>query len=237
MALLFGGTWMVNSVVFCAVLVMILSANLFVLAVRPRSLAPFYIGLVAVARRKRGRCRSMRSSACHARCRSPARVCWRSRRSSSPAWCSRCRSAAPRCRPRVRRKHRRRDVRRAGRVQLDAAGLPVRRPRGDGVLSVRRHCFAVEPPQAGRARSGDARAGLTLVWHLAIRAARPRVDRHWRRAAQPGHHGVDAPARISSTMSLTTLITSSGWSRGTQWPLWEATTCRPRVERLASVSC
>ena len=37
---------MVNSIVFCAVLVMILTANLFVLAARPRSLTPFYIGLV-----------------------------------------------------------------------------------------------------------------------------------------------------------------------------------------------
>jgi SAM-dependent methyltransferase len=46
MALLFGGTWVVNSIVFCAVLVMILVANLFVLAVRPRSLMPFYAGLV-----------------------------------------------------------------------------------------------------------------------------------------------------------------------------------------------
>ena len=45
MALLFGGTWMVNSIVFCAVLTMILVANLFVLAVRPRSLTPFYVGL------------------------------------------------------------------------------------------------------------------------------------------------------------------------------------------------
>jgi spermidine synthase len=45
MALLFGGTWMVNSIVFCAVLTMILLANLFVLAARPRSLAPFYAGL------------------------------------------------------------------------------------------------------------------------------------------------------------------------------------------------
>ncbi len=45
MALLFGSTWMVNSIVFCAVLVMILLANLFVLAVRPRSQMPFYIGL------------------------------------------------------------------------------------------------------------------------------------------------------------------------------------------------
>ena len=46
MALLFGSTWMVNSIVFCAVLTMILVANLFVLAVRPRSLTPFYVGLV-----------------------------------------------------------------------------------------------------------------------------------------------------------------------------------------------
>ena len=46
MALLFGSTWMVNSIVFCAVLTMILVANLFVLAVRPRSLTPFYAGLV-----------------------------------------------------------------------------------------------------------------------------------------------------------------------------------------------
>src|SRR5262245_11111632 len=45
MALLFGSTWMVNSIVFCSVLVMILLANLFVLAVRPRSVTPFYIGL------------------------------------------------------------------------------------------------------------------------------------------------------------------------------------------------
>ncbi len=46
MALLFGGTWIVNSVVFCAVLVMILAANLFVLTRRPRSTFPFYIGLL-----------------------------------------------------------------------------------------------------------------------------------------------------------------------------------------------
>jgi SAM-dependent methyltransferase len=47
MALLFGSTWMVNSVVFLAVLVMILAANLFVLAVRPRRLWPYYLGLFA----------------------------------------------------------------------------------------------------------------------------------------------------------------------------------------------
>ncbi len=45
MALLFGGTWVVNSVVIFAVLVMILLANLFVLAVRPTQLFPYYIGL------------------------------------------------------------------------------------------------------------------------------------------------------------------------------------------------
>jgi hypothetical protein len=46
MALLFGGTWIVNSIVFCAVLVMILVANLFVLATRPKSLVPYYAALV-----------------------------------------------------------------------------------------------------------------------------------------------------------------------------------------------
>jgi SAM-dependent methyltransferase len=46
MALLFGSTWMVNSVVFFAVLVMILLANLFVQIVKPRSLWPYYAGLM-----------------------------------------------------------------------------------------------------------------------------------------------------------------------------------------------
>jgi hypothetical protein len=46
MALLFGSTWMVNSIVFCAVLAMILVANLFVLTVRPESVKPFYVGLI-----------------------------------------------------------------------------------------------------------------------------------------------------------------------------------------------
>lgn len=45
MALLFGSTWMVNSIVFFAVLVMILAANLFVLRVRPTNLTPWYAGL------------------------------------------------------------------------------------------------------------------------------------------------------------------------------------------------
>jgi SAM-dependent methyltransferase len=46
MALLFGGTWIVNSVVIFAVLVMILLANLFVGVVRPVRLAPYYAGLL-----------------------------------------------------------------------------------------------------------------------------------------------------------------------------------------------
>jgi hypothetical protein len=42
MALLFGSTWVVNSVVFFAVLVMILLSNLYVLLVRPRKMWPYY---------------------------------------------------------------------------------------------------------------------------------------------------------------------------------------------------
>lgn len=45
MALVFGSTWMVNSVVFLAVLVMILLANLFVLKFRPTQLGFYYAGL------------------------------------------------------------------------------------------------------------------------------------------------------------------------------------------------
>jgi SAM-dependent methyltransferase len=47
MALLFGSTWIVNSVVFFAVLVMILLANLYVLYVKPEKLWPYYVGLLA----------------------------------------------------------------------------------------------------------------------------------------------------------------------------------------------
>ena len=47
MALLFGGTWIVNSVVIFAVLVMILIANLFVAIARPRQLAAYYAALLA----------------------------------------------------------------------------------------------------------------------------------------------------------------------------------------------
>jgi spermidine synthase len=47
MALLFGATWVVNSVVFAAILLMILGANLYVLKLRPAKLLPYYILLIA----------------------------------------------------------------------------------------------------------------------------------------------------------------------------------------------
>jgi spermidine synthase len=47
MALLFGSTWVVNSIVFFAILVMILLSNLFVLALKPRVLWPYYLCLTA----------------------------------------------------------------------------------------------------------------------------------------------------------------------------------------------
>src|SRR5262249_7400218 len=47
MALLFGSTWVVNSIVFFAILVLILLSNLYVLAARPRRLAPYYAMLFA----------------------------------------------------------------------------------------------------------------------------------------------------------------------------------------------
>ena len=46
MALIFGSTWIVNAVVFSAVLVMILVANLCVLKRQPAGLAPYYAGLL-----------------------------------------------------------------------------------------------------------------------------------------------------------------------------------------------
>jgi spermidine synthase len=46
MALLFGSTWVVNSVVFLAVLVMILLANLWTLRFKPARLWPYYTGLL-----------------------------------------------------------------------------------------------------------------------------------------------------------------------------------------------
>ena len=47
MALLFGSTWLVNSVVFFAILVMILASNIFVLLVKPQKLWPYYLLLSA----------------------------------------------------------------------------------------------------------------------------------------------------------------------------------------------
>ena len=47
MALLFGGTWMVNTAVFAAILVMSLAGNLFAGKVNPRRLEPYYAGLFA----------------------------------------------------------------------------------------------------------------------------------------------------------------------------------------------
>ena len=47
MALLFGSTWYVNSIVFVAILVMILLSNLYVLVNKPRRLWPWYVLLIA----------------------------------------------------------------------------------------------------------------------------------------------------------------------------------------------
>jgi hypothetical protein len=47
MALLFGSTWIVNSVVFFAILVMILASNLYVLGMKPKKLGLYYVLLVA----------------------------------------------------------------------------------------------------------------------------------------------------------------------------------------------
>jgi len=47
MALSLGGTWMVNTVVFAAILVMSLAGNLFAGRVNPRRLEPYYVGLFA----------------------------------------------------------------------------------------------------------------------------------------------------------------------------------------------
>ena len=57
MALLFGSTWVVNSIVFFAILVMILLSNLYVLAVQPARLWPYYALLVAALAGQRRRCR------------------------------------------------------------------------------------------------------------------------------------------------------------------------------------
>jgi spermidine synthase len=47
MALLFGGTWTVNTIVFAAVLLMSLAGNFFAMKMKPRNLTPYYIALFA----------------------------------------------------------------------------------------------------------------------------------------------------------------------------------------------
>jgi SAM-dependent methyltransferase len=47
MALIFGGTWIVNTVVFSVILVMILLSNLLVVKLRPVSVLPYFIALTA----------------------------------------------------------------------------------------------------------------------------------------------------------------------------------------------
>ena len=49
MALLFGSTWMVNTVVFAAILVMSLIGTLYVAGFAPKRLEPYYIGLFLAA--------------------------------------------------------------------------------------------------------------------------------------------------------------------------------------------
>jgi hypothetical protein len=48
LALLFGSTWMVNSIVFATILCMILLSNLVVLSMKPRRLWPYYLLLILV---------------------------------------------------------------------------------------------------------------------------------------------------------------------------------------------
>ena len=57
MALLFGSTWMVNSIVFFAILAMILLSNLYVLAFEPARLWPYFVLLGPGAARQQLRCR------------------------------------------------------------------------------------------------------------------------------------------------------------------------------------
>jgi spermidine synthase len=46
MALLFGSTWMVNTIVFAGIMVMILGANLYTWRVKPSTVTRYYIGLM-----------------------------------------------------------------------------------------------------------------------------------------------------------------------------------------------
>ena len=95
MALLFGSTWMVNSIVFFAILVMILCSNLFVLVGQARAT----LAVLRAARRASLVVEHRRADE-HASCalpgiarRSSRRAPWSSCRSSSPASSSRRRSA------------------------------------------------------------------------------------------------------------------------------------------------
>ena len=47
MALLFGGTWTVNTIVFAAVLLMSLAGNLLAMKLKPHNLTPYYVLLFA----------------------------------------------------------------------------------------------------------------------------------------------------------------------------------------------
>src|SRR5262249_46085128 len=49
MALLFGSTWMVNSIIFFAILVMILLSNLFVIVLKPKKRWKLFYGLLAAS--------------------------------------------------------------------------------------------------------------------------------------------------------------------------------------------
>ena len=132
MALLFGGTWMVNSVVFFAVLVMILAPTCS--CSRAAAIAGAVLrGLLAVARRQRagaagpflGLPRGPQIAASCLLAFTPilfAGVIFAVSFGRVPS------------RPRLRGEHRRRDVRRPGGVQLDAARLSVSDGGGAGVL-------------------------------------------------------------------------------------------------------
>ena len=155
MALLFGGTWLVNSIVFCAVLVMILVANLFVLAVRPRSLVPFLCGTGRFPRRQRARAaRCLPRSLSHA---AGDRILCARVHADCLCWCRLRGVVQPRRRrgPRIWRQHRRRDVRRAVRIQLDAARLPVRGARGGRLLSAFSRGGTLDVPAKGNRETGS----------------------------------------------------------------------------------
>ena len=125
MALLFGGTWIVNSVVIFAVLVMILAANLFVFAAKPVRLGPYYAGLflsltisaLVPMEYFLGMDRTVQIAGASALAFVPILFAGRDLRGVV--------LTSGRSRPRLRRQHRRRDVRRVGGVQLDGPGIQI----------------------------------------------------------------------------------------------------------------